>query len=56
MIKVTRLPFVSIALRVGHQGEMAQWLRALSALAEDPRLIPKTHKEQLATACKPQRT
>ena len=24
-------------------GEMAQWLRALSALAEDPGSIPSTH-------------
>jgi hypothetical protein len=32
-------------------GEMAQHLRALTALAEDVGLIPGTHIRELTTAC-----
>ena len=30
---------------------MAQWLRTLNVLAENPGLVPSTHTGQLTTAC-----
>ena len=32
---------------------MAQLLRILAALAEDPSLVPRTHNEKLTITCKP---
>lgn len=32
--------------------EVAQWLRALALLLEDPNLIPCTHAGQLTTTCR----
>ena len=34
-------------------GEMAQWLRAHSALGEAPDSVPSTHIQQLTTSCNP---
>ena len=33
------------AFQPGRDGEMAQWLRELAALAEDLSLVPRSHKD-----------
>lgn len=48
---VNQVPHLEKGLKNTEAGDMARWLRASTALSEDPGSVPSAHIDQFTTAC-----